>query len=180
MFAPPVVLVDAPAEGLAQSVRAGVLRINPIGREGFPDPLVGGRHRNRLFAVAVTPLVDKDQAGVIGGDPQLPPYPPGQLQEVAVHVDRSFFPGLALLDDELIGLNLVPPQLEDVPDPEAEVDAGTDQQGSVVAAVGHQALDEGVGVRPPEGGGGALTSRFCHVLKVRPGGYKNSRPRRKT
>ena len=73
-------------------------------------------------------------------------------------VDHSFFPGLALLDDKLIRLDLTPPQLEDVPDPEAEVDAGTDQQGGVVAAVGHQALDEGVGVRPPEGGGGTLAS----------------------
>ena len=51
---------------------------------------------------------------------------------------------------------------------------------AVLAAVSHQALDEGVGVRPPEGGGGALTSRFYHVLEVRPGGYKNRRPRRET
>ena len=178
MFTPPVVLVDAPAKGLAQGVRTGVLRINPVGREGGPDALVGRRHRNRFLAVTVTLLVDEDQPGVIGGDLQLPPYPPGQLQEVAVHVDRSFFPGLALPDDELIRLDLLPPQLEDVPNPEAEVNAGPDQQGGVVAAVGHQALDEVVGLGPPEGGGGAVASRFCHVFKVRPGGYKNRRPRR--
>ena len=92
-------------------------------------------------------------------------------------VDYSFFPGLALLDDELIRLDLIPPQLEDVPDLEVEVDAGTDQEGGVVAAVGHQALDEGAGLRPPEGGGDTLASWFCHVLKVRPGGYKNRRSR---
>ena len=177
MLALPIVLVDPPPEGLPQGVGTGVLRIYPVGREGRPDPLVGRGHRDRLFAVAVTPLVDEDQAGVIGGEPQLPPYPSGQFQEVAVHVDRSFFPGLALLDDELIRLDLIPPQLEDVSDPQAEVDAGPDQQGGVVAAVGHQALDEGVGLRPPQGGGGALASWFCHVLKIRPGGCKN-RPRR--
>ena len=95
-----------------------------------------------------------------------------------MHVDHSFFPGLPLLDHELIRLDLIPPQLEDVPDPEAEVDAGADQQGGVVTAVGHQALDEGVGVGPPQGGGGAFASRFCHPLKVRLGGYKNRRLRR--
>ena len=43
-----------------------------------------------------------------------------------MNFDHSIFPGLALLDDELIRLELVSPQLEDVPDPEAEVNAGTD------------------------------------------------------
>ena len=71
MFAPPIVLVDTPAERLAQGLRTGVLRINPVGRKGFPDPLVGRRHRDRLLTIAVTPLVDEDQAGVIGGDLQL-------------------------------------------------------------------------------------------------------------
>ena len=97
-----------------------------------------------------------------------------------MYVDHSFFPGLALLDDELIRLNLVPPQLQDVPDPETEVDAGTNQQGGVVAAIGDQALDEGVGLGPPQRGGRALASWFCHILEVRLGGYKNRRPRRKT
>ena len=64
----PVVLIDAPAEGFAEGVRAGVLRINPVGRKGFPDSLVGRGHRNRLLAIAITSLVDEDQAGVIGGD----------------------------------------------------------------------------------------------------------------
>ncbi len=44
-----------------------------------------------------------------------------------MNVDRSFFPGLPLLDDKLICLDLVPPQLEEISDSEAEVDAGTDQ-----------------------------------------------------
>ena len=79
VLALPVVLVDAPAKGLAQGVRTGVLRIDPVGREGFPDPLVGRGDRDRLLAITITPLVDEDQAGVIGGDLQLPPYPPGQL-----------------------------------------------------------------------------------------------------
>ena len=125
MLALSIVLVDATAKGLTQGVRAGVLRINPVGSEGFLDPLVGGGHRNCPLAVTVTPLVDEDQAGMISGNFQLPPYPPGQLQEVAVHVDHSFFPGLALFDDKLIRLDLVPPQLKDAPNPEAEVNAGT-------------------------------------------------------
>ena len=91
---------------------------------------------------------------------------------------RPFFPGLAFLDDKLIRLDLVPPQLKDVPDAEPEVDAGTDQQSGIVAAVGHQALDEGVGLGTPQGGGGALASWFCHVLDVRPGGYENRHSRR--
>ena len=73
-------------------------------------------------------------------------------------VDHSFFPGLPLLDNELIRLDLVPSQLEDVSDPETEVDAGPDQQGRIVAAIRHQALDEGVGLSPPEGGGGTFAS----------------------
>jgi hypothetical protein len=68
MLTLPVVLVNAPTEGLPQSVGTGVLRINPVGRESLPDPLIGGRHRDRLLAIAITPLVDEDQAGVIGGD----------------------------------------------------------------------------------------------------------------
>ena len=94
-------------------------------------------------------------------------------------VDHSFLPGLPLLDNELIRLDLVPSQLEDVSDPETEVDASTDQQSGIVAVVCHQALYQSVGLSPPEGGGGAFTSRFCHVLKVRPGGYKNRPQRRK-
>ena len=124
--------------------------------------------------------MDKDQAGVIGGGLQLPPYPSSKFQEVAVDIDHSFFPGLTLLDDELVRLNLIPPQLKDVPNPEAEVDAGTDQKGSVVAAIRHQALDEGVGLGPPQGCGGAFASWFCHESKVRLGGYKNRMRRRKT
>ena len=64
----PVVLVNAPAEGLAQGVGTGVLRIDPVGRKGFPDSFVGGRHRDRLLPVAITPLVDEDQTRMIGGD----------------------------------------------------------------------------------------------------------------
>ena len=127
VLAPPVVLIDSPAKSLSQSMRTCVLRFNPVGREGFPDPLVGGRHGNWLIQVTITPLVNEDQAGVIGGNLQLPPYPPGQLQEVSVDVGRSFLPGLTLLDDKLVRLNLIPPELEDVTDAESEVDAGTDQ-----------------------------------------------------
>ena len=71
--------------------------------------------------------MDKNQPGVIGGDSQQAPYPSDQFQEAAVDIDRSFFSGLPLLDDELIRLNLVPPQLRNIPDAESEVDAGTDQ-----------------------------------------------------
>ena len=93
------------------------------------------------------------------------PYPPGQLQEVAVDVHHSFFPGFALLDNELIRLDLVPPQLENVPNPQAEVDAGPDQEGGVVAAVGHQGFGDNVGVRPSEGEVYAFTSPFAIYLR---------------
>ena len=77
-----------------------------------------------------------------------------------MYVDRSFFPGLTFLNDKLIRLDLVPPQLKDVPDAKPEIDAGTDQQSGIVAAVGHPAFNEGVGLGPPQGGGGALASNF--------------------
>ena len=66
-------------------------------------------------------------------------------------VDRSFFPGFALLDNEPMRVNLVPPQVDDVSDPEAKVNAGTNQQGGVVVAVGHQALDHRISVRSSDG-----------------------------
>ena len=93
-------------------------------------------------------------------------------------IDRSFFPGLSFFDNELIRLDLIPSQLEGVPDSEAKVDAGTDEQRGVVATVSHEPLHESSSLAPPQGCSFRLLTLFCHASKVTHRGYKNYDPRR--
>ena len=83
-FTLPIVVVHPPAEGFAQGMRAGVLRLDAIIFESLPDPFIGLDYRDGFVGISI-PL-PKSQSAVPPSGPVTEYNPP---ENKALHTNPT-------------------------------------------------------------------------------------------